>query len=215
MVAEQVFKESKIHQQGNPSGRNPRSKIERKRLLLLTSGLAGLAWAVLVGLVFMFNSGEYDFWFPGRVLAYVLLVIAPTLTFVPIGRALGFSLYGYWAVASWALFGFMLAFVPSQPERGWQENLTPLGLFLFALFMVTLSVGLPVFYRLGFRLFSRRIEQHDIGRAWREAILAGLAVLLLSVLSILDALTLLSAVALLLAFVVLELLLLSRNIGRQ
>lgn len=186
--------------------------LTRKRILLLVVGLAGFAWATLAGLIFMFNTGEYDLWFPGRILAYVLLLVAPALTFIPVGRALNFPFYGYWAVIGWAGFGYMLAFVPSQPQLGWRENATSLGLLLLFLFMVTVTVCLPIFYRLGFRLFSRRVAQYQLGRARREAILAGLYILLIAFLRVAGALNPLIAGSLLLAFVVLELLVLTRNI---
>ncbi len=188
--------------------------ITRRRAMLGLAGLAGFAWAGLVGLIFLLNTGQYDFWFPGRLVAYVLLIVAPALTFVPIGRALEFPLYGYWAVASWAIFGYVLAFVPTEPGRGWNANSGPLGLLLLSLFMVTATIGLPVFYRLGFRLFSRKVEQYDLSRARREAVLAGAYVMLLAFLLLVSALNLLNAVSLLLAFIVLELLILTRNIGR-
>lgn len=189
------------------------SKITRKRIMLAIIGAAGAAWASLFGLIFLYGADHYDFWFPGRVLTYVLLMIAPALTFIPIGRALEFPMYGYWAVASWAIFGYVLAFVPSTPQRGWSENAVGLALLLLSLFMVTITIFIPIFYRLGFRLFSRRVEQYDLNRARREAILAGCYILLIAFLRIVGALNLLSAIALLLAFIILELLVLSRNFG--
>jgi hypothetical protein len=191
-----------------------KSPITNKRNMLLIAALAGLTWAGLVGLIFLLNAGQYDFWFPGRVIVYVLLLVAPALTFMPIGRVLEFPLYGYWAVVSFVIFGYVLAFVPSDPAIGWTENAGGLSLLLISLFMVTVTIFLPVFYRLGFRLFSRKVEQYDLNRARREAVLAGLCVLLLAFLRIVGALNLLSAVALALAFIVFEMLILSRNYGR-
>src|SRR5690242_21127845 len=108
--------------------------ITNKRNMLLIAALAGLTWAGLVGLIFLLNTGQYDFWFPGRIVVYVLLLIAPALTFMPIGRVLEFPLYGYWAVISFALFGYLLAFVPSDPGKGWGANASGLGLLLLSLF---------------------------------------------------------------------------------
>lgn len=174
------------------------------------AALSGLVWAGLAGLIFMLDIARYEFWFPGRILAYVLLIIAPALTFIPIGRRLEFPLYGYWAVASCALFGFIIAFVPTNPEQGWNSNLSALLFMLLALFMVTVTVFLPIFYRLGFKLFTRKVEQYDLSRARREAVLAGCYVVLMAFLRLVGALNLLSAIALLLAFVIFELLILSR-----
>ena len=192
-----------------------RGGLSRRRMVLLTTGLAGAAWAGLVALIFLFNTGQYDFWFPGRLLVYVLLLVAPALTFMPIGHALNFRLYGYWAVLSWAVFGYTLAFVPSDPTLGWNGNSGPLAVLLGSLFMVSVTITLPIFYRLGFRLFSRKVEQYDLSRAQREAVLVGIWILLSAFLRVAGALNLLSALALLLVFVVLELLILSRNIGRR
>ncbi len=188
--------------------------ITNKRNMLFIAALAGLTWAGLVGLIFLLNTGQYDFWFPGRVVVYVLLLLAPALTFMPIARILEFPLYGYWAVISFALFGYVLAFVPSDPTKGWSANSGGLGLLLISLFMVAITIFLPVFYRLGFKLFSRKVEQYDLSRARREAILAGLCVLMLAFLRIVGALNLLIGVALVLAFIVFEMLILSRNYGR-
>src|SRR4051812_9505466 len=131
--------------------------ISNKRNMLLIAALAGLTWAGLVGLIFLLNTGQYGFWFPGRIVVYVLLLLAPALTFMPIARILEFPLYGYWAVASFALFGYVLAFVPSDPAKGWSSNTGGLGLLLISLFMVTITIFLPIFYRLGFKLFSRKV----------------------------------------------------------
>jgi hypothetical protein len=188
--------------------------ITNKRNMLLIAGLAGLTWAGLVGLIFLLNAGQYDFWFPGRIVVYVLLLLAPALTFMPIGRILDFPLYGYWAVISFALFGYVLAFVPSDPTKGWSSNTGGLGLLLISVFMVTITIFLPIFYRLGFKLFSRKVEQYDLSRARREAVLAGLCILLISFLRIVGALNLLIGVALILAFIVFEMLILTRNYGR-
>lgn len=190
------------------------STITRKRYMLLIAALAGLTWAGLVGLIFMLNTGQYDFWFPGRIVVYVLLLVAPALTFMPIGRVLEFPLYGYWSVVSFVIFGYVLAFVPSDPDKGWAANAGGLGLLLLSLFMVTVTIFLPIFYRLGFKLFSRKVEQYDLSRARREAVLAGLCVLLLAFLRMVGALNLLIAFAMVLAFIVFEMLILSRNYGR-
>ncbi len=196
-----------------PDTTGDKSSSLNKRRMLLISALSGLTWAGLVGLIFLLNVGDYDFWFPGRLLTYILLLIAPTLTFMPIGRSLEFPLYGFWAVISWAIFGYVLAFVPTNPERGWSDNSGPLGLLLLSLFMITVTLFLPLFYRLGFRLFSRRIQQYDLNRARREAVLAGTYILLLAFLRVVGAVNLLNAISLFMAFIVLELLILTRSKG--
>jgi hypothetical protein len=185
--------------------------MAQKRLLLTFAALSGLTWAGLFGLIFMLDVAQYDFWFPGRIIAYILLLVAPTFTFVPVARQLEFPLYGYWAVVSCALFGFLVAFVPTDPLSGWRNNLTALSFLLIALFMLTVTIALPIFYKLGFKLFSRRVLQYDLNRARREAVLAGCYVVLIAFLRLVGAVNLFSGVTLLLTFVIFELLMLSRT----
>ncbi len=186
----------------------------RSRSRLFLAGFAGLTWAGLVGLIFMLNVGDYSFWFPGRIAAYVLLIIAPALTFIPIGKALEFPSYGYWGVVSFALFGYIVAFVPSEPERGWNANIVVLALLLISLFMVAVTITLPLFYKLGFKLFTRRVEQYDLARARREAVLFGSYILLVAFLRMVGGANLLNTLALLGVFIILELLILTRRVGR-
>ena len=190
--------------------------IRHRRKLLLVVALAGAAWATLISLIFIFNTGNYTFWFPGRVLTYVLLIVAPALTFIPVGRAIGAPLYGYWAVLSWAIFGYLLAFVQANPQTGWQGNTGPLVALFVALFMITVTITLPIFYRLGFKVFKQKVAQYDLSRAVREGVLAGLWVALSAFLRVAVNLNLLVVLFLLaVALVVLELLILSSNAGRR
>jgi hypothetical protein len=185
--------------------------IKNKPAVMLTSAFAGLVWAGLIGAIFLYKVGSSDleFWSPARVLTYVLFLIAPALTFVPIGKALGAGWYGWLAVISWAAFGFMLEFLPHTP--GWRENLTPLLFMLGALFLVVFSLSWPIFFLLGFKLFHRRVARYDLGRSLREAFLLATYVISIFMLAALRNLNPTYAGALFFMFLAIELLFVTRS----
>ncbi|MEI6044781.1 MAG: hypothetical protein WCS37_10530 [Chloroflexota bacterium] len=182
--------------------------------MALIAAFAGLAWAGIVGLIFLLNVGDYaEFWFPARVITYALLLIAPTLTFMPMGRALGIPLYGYWSVVSWAAFGFVFAFLTPDPTRSRDENWGLLILLLICLFAVVVSLFLPIFYAVGTTIFANasRPARYDLRRAMREAVMLGFYFLLVAFMQLLGNLAWLQALLLLLIVVTIELLILSRG----
>ena len=182
-------------------------------MLGLVVALAAISWVGLAWLLFRLNVGDYDdFWFGGRVLTYILLLVAPALTFVPLGRAIGMNWFGYWTVLSWAVFGFVLAFVPSDPQTGPGHNVVPLTLLLVSLFLVLVSVFMPLCYALATRFAKRQTmrPRRIYGRAWREGIgLAGYVILMAFLRSI-GSLNSFNALLLFLILVVIELLFLAR-----
>lgn len=191
--------------------------INHKRTMALIAAFAGLCWAGVVGLVFLLNVGDYrDFWFPARIIVYVLLLIAPALTFMPLGRVMGLAFYGYWSVIGWAGFGFVFAFLTPDPTRSRNENLGTLVLLLVCLFAVLVSLLLPICYVAGISLFAKayRPARYDLGRAIREAVLLSLYVLLLALMQLLGSLTWVYALILLLIVIIIELLMLSRRRAR-
>jgi hypothetical protein len=188
--------------------------IKHKRMMALIAAVAGLAWAGLVGLVFLLNSGDYgDFWFPGRTLTYILLLVAPALTFIPMGRVLNMPFYGYWSVISWAVFGFIFAFLTPDPNQSRDQNLTSLVLLLVSFFAALVSLFLPICYAIGVNVFARapRPARYDLRRSVREAILLALYVVLLATLQLMGGLTWLYALMFFLIIMVIELLILSRS----
>jgi len=188
--------------------------IKHKRTVALVAAFAGLCWAGVVGLVFLLNAGDYrDFWFPARIIVYVLLLIAPALTFIPLGRVLGLAFYGYWSVIGWAGFGFVFAFLTPDLARSRNENLGSLILLLICFFAVLVSLLLPLCYVAGASLFAKayRPARYDISRATREAVLLSLYILLLAFMQLLGSLTWVYAFILLLIVIVIELLVLSRS----
>ena len=191
--------------------------IKRKRMMALIAAFAGLTWAGVVGLVFLLDTGDYsDFWFPARIVTYILLLIAPALTFMPLGRALGLRFYGYWSVFSWAAFGFVFAFLTPDPAKGRNENLSALILLLVCFFAVLISLFLPICYAVGLNLFAKayRPARYDLRRATREAVFLSMYCILIAFLQLLGSLTWLYAVMLFLIVLVVELLILSRGRAR-
>ncbi|MEI7553833.1 hypothetical protein [Candidatus Chlorohelix sp.] len=187
--------------------------IKNKGTVALLSAFAGLAWAGVIGFGVIYNVGAYGFWFPGRLLVYVLLLAAPALTFMPIGRMLSASWYGWLAITGWFIFGFMLLFTPPNPTQRWQENLPSMVLFLLGLLLVIYSISWPAFYLLGFRLYKTRVARYNMLRPHREA--AFLSIYVISIFTM-GALRLLNSTfifALFLIFLAIELLILSR--GKQ
>jgi hypothetical protein len=170
---------------------------------------AGTAWASLVGLIFVFGVDRYAFWFPGRVLSYVLLFIAPALTFIPIGNRLNSWFYGLFSVISWAVFAFTWFFVSPSPEM--RENALPLILLLGGLFGVVISVFLPVFYFVGAKLDNNRHTRYNIGRALRQAFFLAAYFNLVAILRIFGVSNPIYEVGILLIVIVLELLILFRS----
>jgi hypothetical protein len=185
--------------------------FKRKRNVAMLVALAGLAWAILIGLLFIFNIGNYDFWFPGRVLAYVLLLVAPALTFVPVGRGLQAGWYGWLATVAWAYFGFVLAFTRPDLSQGWRDNVNMIIVFLIGLGLVAYSLSWPIFYRLGFKIFRKRIARYDMVRSHREALLLSVFIMAIFFLGALRLLSATYAIALFLMFMAVELLFLSRG----
>lgn len=186
--------------------------FKRKRNVAMLAAFAGLAWAILIGLLFMFNTGSYSFWFPGRVLAYVLLLVAPALTFMPIGRGLRANWYGWLATGGWAFFGFVLAFTRPDLSVGWRDNVNMIIVFLLGLGLIVYTVSWPIFYRLGFKFFRKRIARYDMVRSHRESFLLSFFIMAIFFLGALRLLSATYAIALFLMFMAVELLFLSRGL---
>ena len=171
---------------------------------------AGAAWAALGVLVLddALSVGRYDTWFPGRVLAYVLLILAPGLTFTPIGVRLGLRYYAPLATVCWAALGFIFAFV-SPGVTG--NTIVPLVGFLLLAFGALAVLFTPMFYALGLRFFVWRLHRYDIGRAQREGFLTALFLIVLGFLRALDSLSIFNGLLLLVVLCIVEALFLSRG----
>jgi len=133
--------------------------------------ISGIAWAAWIYFLFIFEVGAIkNLWDPWRIVFYVLLLLAPAITFVPIALRLRWYLFAPYAVVGWAAFGFLLAFV-QPPVTVLTQRDSPLQVWYFflALFVVLTTILAPTAYLVGLRLLSSRTHQRDIVRAWREA----------------------------------------------
>ncbi|MBN1485840.1 MAG: hypothetical protein JXA37_14090 [Chloroflexia bacterium] len=147
--------------------------MENRRLIWPLAMTAGICWASWIYFLFIFQVGAIsnpaDPW---RIAFYVLLILAPGITFFPVGIWLGWRPFALYAVLSWAAFGYLLAFSP-PPTAVLTGLRTPFAVWYFflALFAVCTTVLTPLAHAVGLRLFSSRTHQRDLLRAWREAAL--------------------------------------------
>jgi hypothetical protein len=152
--------------------------MESRRLLWIFGPLAGLCWACWIYLLFFFNVGAIaNFGDPWRIIFYVLLVLAPAVTFVPLSLWLRWHFYGPYAVLGWAVFGYLMAFAPVPAALDREIKVGPAspatllqGWYWFVvLFVVCTTVLAPLAHLVGLRFLTSRTHQRDLLRSWREA----------------------------------------------
>jgi hypothetical protein len=182
-----------------------------KKLWALMWMAAAAAWADVAYLLLRVDVGAVVYpLHPLRLLYYVLIVLAPALTFFPVARAMGVRTFGLEATACWAGLLAMLAFVP--PDTAGLAGY--LGL-LACLFGAVASLFLPVGYALGFKLLRLRAHRRDTGRARREAYLAALFVVLSGAMNVGGFYNVLNAVLLALILALVESFALARKPGPE
>jgi len=187
--------------------------MQDRRLLWALGITAGTAWAVWAYFLFIFGVGTIaDPWNPWRIVFYVLLVLAPAISFVPLALWLRWPLFAPYAVIGWAVFGGLLAFIPPAPEV-LSGRLSPLAhwYFFLALFVVLTTIFAPLAHRIGLRWLTSRTHRGDIVRAWREAGLLSLYIVGLTVIASLGLFTWPIALLSLLFLVLVEALFLARK----
>lgn len=120
--------------------------MDKRRLVGYTvTEIAGMGCLALL-LYYLALSGATsipDPWSVDRVVAYVLLFLAPLFLFLPFSMAL--RLGPVWALGagSWALLGYVLVFVPS-PDRS-SAGLVTYVAFLALLFVaLTTALSIPL-----------------------------------------------------------------------
>ncbi|PZR94815.1 MAG: hypothetical protein DLM69_12135, partial [Candidatus Chloroheliales bacterium] len=151
------------------------------RPYMIASLTLGLLAAALLGyLIIGLDVGRLttDTWAAQRIITYALLLLAPLLIYLPISQALGLRYFWMFAVISWALFGYILAFV-TAPD---QANPIQYAIFLTLFFAVLTTIFTPLTYLLGYRFYSLKAHRRDIGRARRQAILISLYICTLFIL---------------------------------
>lgn len=166
----------------------------------------GLICAAL--LVYLSGSGgaANDAGDSRRLVTYLLLVLTPLLIYLPISQVLGLRYFWMFAVISWALFGYLLAFVtpPTPAPALWY------AIFLTLFFAVLVTIFTPVLYVIGYRFYSLKAHRRDLGRARRQAILIALYIVVLFILASVQVLNPLNALLLAAATAVLEFFFLTR-----
>jgi hypothetical protein len=169
---------------------------------------AGIAWLAVYGMMVNYDVGAVrDFVAFERLIAYGLFILAPMLTFLPIGRGLKIPLYELEAVAAWSTLLFMITFI----DPGNYPALPVLLVFLISLMMSLATIFTLVSYAIGYRLLTRRSQRYDFLRARREGYLVSMFLVGLLLLHLLDVLTIVNGALLGLIIVLLEVFLLSRG----
>lgn len=169
---------------------------------------ASLAWAGVYLLIVTYDVGRLnEFLHQDRVLAYGAFILAPLLTFMPIGRVLRIPLYELEAVVAWSTLLFTLTFI----EPGTYPPLPVLLLFLVSLMMSLATIFTLFSYAVGYRLLTRRSQRYDFLRARREGYLISMFLVGVLLLHMLEVLTIINAALLGLIIVLLEIFLLSRG----
>lgn len=188
-----------------PSGRwTPIASRVAPVPLLIAAAIS--AWYLVYDMIVLRDVGSNPNFFAGeRLIAYAVFILAPALTFLPIGRGLRIPLYDLEAVTAWSTLFFTIAFI--SPGR----NPSPLALLLFS---VTLTMSLAtiftlVSYAVGFRLLTRRSQRYDFVRARREGYLVAIFAVGCALLAALSILTAVNVAVLALIVITLEILLLS------
>lgn len=145
--------------------------MQDRRLLWALGGTSGICWAAWVYFLFFFQVGAIpNRWDPWRIVFYVLLLLAPALTFIPIAFRLNWLFLAPYAVIGWAAFGFLLAFVhPSLAILTGRSSPLSAWYFFLDLFIVLTTILAPIAHLVGLRFFTSRTHQRDFVRAWREA----------------------------------------------
>ncbi len=143
------------------------------KLGLIVSWLAAtvLAWGLVYSLVVRENVGAVqDFWALKRLLAYGAFLIAPALTFAPLGRLVRVPFLEIEAVAGWSTSLFVWTFIDPDQVRG------PLAMLvvLLPLLVSVSSVFTLLSAAVELRLATRRAILPDPLRVRRRGYVLGL-----------------------------------------
>ena len=159
--------------------------MQRMVLGVAYAGVVLMAWVVLGLLVVVWDGGDRPATDRLALLTCALIIVAPTLTFVPLARLWRAPLYDLEALAGWGAFGYVFVFLAPRAS---------LSLLEFLLFVVPLTVALAtVFtacaYLAGLRVYRGDPRCRDMLRARRQGYLAALCVVTLALLNSIGVLT--------------------------
>jgi hypothetical protein len=140
-----------------------------------------LCWLMLGQLLFVERLDRLPVLSGWRMLFYLLVFLAPLLTFVPIARWMRAPFFDVEAVAGWATLGLVLGLVtPADPP-----SLAQFLVFLLPLTVALATLGTLASYLAGLRVYRNDPRRYDIVRARRQgylmAMLAVAGMLLFSV----------------------------------
>ena len=124
----------------------------RRMVGLVLSELAGVG-ALAMLLYYVSISGATtasDVWSSNRVVAYVLLFLAPLLLFVPANAALNLGPVWLLGTGSWALLGYLLIFA-APPDR------TDAGVLTYAAFLAIVFVALGSAFAVPLGVVGKRL----------------------------------------------------------
>lgn len=175
------------------------------RILLITTAAVN-AWIALGYLVLVENAGSLPAGDPKVIGTFLLLLVAPGLTFIPIARALRATLFEVEGVAGWATFGFVFTFITPGNTLSRGEFL----LFLLPLTVVIATVATLVAYAFGYRIYRNTPFQRDFLRARRQGYIVGIVVVALFLLNGIQVLSLVTGVLLIVIAILCEVVMLSR-----
>lgn len=179
-------------------------------ILLILAAIA--SWGAVWALIVPYDIGSVaDFTAPQRILAYAVFILAPLLTFAPIGRVLSIPLYDLEAVVGWSTLIFVVTFF----NPGDQPPLTMLMVFLLSLLMSLATIFTLISYAVGYRILTRRSQKYDFLRARREGYLISMFLVGMLLLHLLEVLTIVNGALMALMVVLLEIFLLSRGSPEQ
>jgi len=178
--------------------------------VIITLG-AVFSWLLLWQLLVAERIDEHATFGRWRILFYLLAVLAPLLTFVPIARWARVPFYDIEAVIGWASLVLVVGVVsPSEPPT----------LFQFLLFLLPLTVALAtagtlVSYLVGLRVYRHDPRRYDFVRARRQGYIMAMVLVAGMLLFSGGTLSPTSAVLLMLVAVLAEMFSLSRDVERS
>lgn len=174
---------------------------------LVILGAAANAWLALGYLIFAADVGSRpvsDWRVPAT---WLLLLLAPALTFIPLARALNAALYEVEGIAGWAAFGFVLTFITPQDTL----TRTQFLVFLLPLTVVIATLATLVAYAFGVRIYRNDPRSYNFLRARRQGYIVALVLVALFLLHGIQVLNPVNGLLLVVVAILCEVFMLSRG----
>jgi len=139
-----------------------------RTMLLLWISFVGFGWLALMGLVVLFPWSGTDRMHHWGLIAFSAAVAFGT--FAPVESTLrvnGLTVRGMFGAI---VLTHIIVYMPVPTQS--MLTLAEIPIYIIvgtALFYTIASLGMPVLYALGKRVFSHRSRRHDVRRAWRQS----------------------------------------------